>query len=429
MSSEVRDIFSFLFLAFLAALLSCKRNASDQVELTFWAMGAEGEHIHSLVPQFEQLYPRIRVDVQVIPWGAAHEKLLTAYAGGSTPDVCQLGNTWIAEFQVLDALYSLDSLIHNSPLINKEMFFEGVWNTNVINGVVLGIPWYVDTRLLFYRQDLLKRAGYDHPPQTWKEWLDAARKIKAFHGQEAGKYAVHFSLIFNDGYVPVILIMDNEGKFLRDNNCYGAFDDPQTMEALRYYLTFFEEDLASRSLTEFTNIYQGFARADFSMMVHGPWIVNELRKRAPHLKGNWSTALMPRKKNRTSLAYGASLVIFKDSPHRQAAWKWIEFLSQSETQIQFFRLSGDLPAVREAWKAPELQSDEEIRAFYRQLNHVTPTPLIAEWEQIYVKIQEHLELVIHERMTLEEAVVQLNRAVDRILEKRRWLLSRDLLDY
>ncbi|MCK4689629.1 MAG: extracellular solute-binding protein [Candidatus Marinimicrobia bacterium] len=66
-------------------------------------MGAEGEHIQKLMPEFEKC-TGINVKVQSIPWTAAHEKLLTAYAGNSTPDICQLGNTWIPEFVALNAI-------------------------------------------------------------------------------------------------------------------------------------------------------------------------------------------------------------------------------------------------------------------------------------------------------------------------------------
>jgi hypothetical protein len=47
------------------------------------------------------------IEVQQIPWTAAHEKLLTAFVGKSTPDLAQLGNTWVSEFVQLNALEPL----------------------------------------------------------------------------------------------------------------------------------------------------------------------------------------------------------------------------------------------------------------------------------------------------------------------------------
>ena len=83
---------------------------------------------------------------------AAHEKLLTAFAGDATPDICQLGNTWIPEFVALGALEPLEPYVAASSDDRRDaIIFRGIWDTNVVDGALYGVPWYVDTRLLFYR--------------------------------------------------------------------------------------------------------------------------------------------------------------------------------------------------------------------------------------------------------------------------------------
>ena len=74
-------------------------------------MGREGEVLSQLMPGFEREHPDIHVEVQQIPWTAAHEKLLTAYVGDATPDIAMLGNTWVPEFVALNALAPLDSFV------------------------------------------------------------------------------------------------------------------------------------------------------------------------------------------------------------------------------------------------------------------------------------------------------------------------------
>ena len=136
----------------------CAPRAADVTVVRFWAMGREGEVVTALLPEFERTHPGIRVDVQQLPWTAAHEKLLTAFAGDATPDICQLGNTWIPEFVALGALQPLGARIARSS-VDPHDFFAGIWDTNVVGGQPYGVPWYVDTRLLFYRRDLLDAAG------------------------------------------------------------------------------------------------------------------------------------------------------------------------------------------------------------------------------------------------------------------------------
>src|SRR3954471_16355965 len=133
-------------------------SAGNNTTLRIWAMGREGEVLSQLMPAFEREHPGIHVEVQQIPWTAAHEKLLTAYVGEATPDIAMLGNTWAPEFVALNSLAPLDSLAASSKAIRRDDFFSGIWQTNVVNGKTYGIPWYVDTRVIFYRTDLLAKA-------------------------------------------------------------------------------------------------------------------------------------------------------------------------------------------------------------------------------------------------------------------------------
>src|SRR6202022_1064996 len=114
----------------------------------FWGLGREGEVVAAMIPEFERRNPGIRVDVQQIPWTAAHEKLLTAFVGESVPDAAQMGNTWVPGFNAIGALEDLTPWVAKSKTIDQSDYFAGIWATNVIDDKLYGVPWYVDTRLL-----------------------------------------------------------------------------------------------------------------------------------------------------------------------------------------------------------------------------------------------------------------------------------------
>ena len=119
---------------FLGAGVACSpASAGEKTTLRIWAMGREGEVLSQLIPGFEKEHPNIHVEVQQIPWTAAHEKLLTAYVGDATPDIAMLGNTWVPEFVALNALAPLDSFATQSKDIRRDDFFPGIWKTNVVN--------------------------------------------------------------------------------------------------------------------------------------------------------------------------------------------------------------------------------------------------------------------------------------------------------
>src|SRR5205085_10350149 len=131
------------------------------------------EVVVELLAQFRERHPEVQVRVQQLPWSAAHEKLLTAFAGDALPDLCQLGNTWLPEFSALGALEPLDERLASAG-IPRDDYYAGILDTNVMPSAggassLLGVPWYVDTRLLFYRRDLLEAAGHARAPRTWSE--------------------------------------------------------------------------------------------------------------------------------------------------------------------------------------------------------------------------------------------------------------------
>lgn len=393
--------------------------------LRFWAMGREGEVVSELVREFERENPGIRVQVQQIPWSAAHEKLLTAHVGRSTPDLAQLGNTWISEFAALRALEPLDSHIAASASIDSADYFGGIWSTNRIDASVYGIPWYVDTRVLFYRKDLLQRAGWDSIPATWSEWRESMQAIKRLGGAD------HFAILLpmNEWVPPTVLGLQAGSPLLGENDTRGAFSQPAFRRAFQFYVDLFESGLAPPlTNNEVANLYQEFARGYFAMYITGPWNLGEFASRLPaDLQDDWGTAPIPGPDPGTpgvSVAGGSSLVLFRGSPRAAEAWRLVEFLQRPEIQQRFWRLTGDLPSRVAAWQDSMLERDDRMHAFRRQLEHVVPTPKIPEWELIAVRLQERAESAVRGAVPPDSALAALDRDVDRILEKRRWLVER-----
>ena len=412
-------------LAIGSALAGCSRR-DDPATLNFWAMGREAEVVADLLPAFYARHPGIRVRVQQLPWSAAHEKLLTAYAGGSLPDLCQLGNTWLPEFTALDALEPLDARIASSQSVQRDDYFAGILDTNLMptaqGAQLFGLPWYVDTRLLFYRSDLLHGAGVARAPQSWGEWTDAMRAVQ----QRGGKRTYGALLPLNEPD-PLFAFALQQGAVLADDDTRGAFSQPAFRRALDFYAGLFHAGLApAMTNTQISNVWDEFGRGLFTFYVSGPWNIGEFRRRLPaSVQGDWATAPLPGPDGPgVSSAGGSSLVLFKGSQRKEAGWKLIEFLSEPVTQQRFHTLTGDLPPRRSAWLGAELANDVPSRAFAQQLERVRVAPKIPEWERIFQEMQLTAERVVQRTQGAEAATRQLDAWVDKLLEKRRWLRTR-----
>lgn len=383
-------------------------------------MGREAEVVAGLVRDFEKEYPEIRVDLQSIPMTAAHEKLLTAFAANSLPDVCQLGNTWLSEFALLDTLEPLQPYVAKSNVVMPADYFPGVWDTNIVADILYGVPWYVDTRLLFYRKDILAAAGYSGPLTSWADWERAMAAIKRHVGPD--RYAILMPL--NEFEQQLSLALQQDDPLLRDNDNYGNFRSPGFRRVLRFYRNIYEQSWAPKiSETQVSNVWYEFFNGNYAFYFSGPWNVREFKLRQPsEMSGKWGTMPLPGPDGLgAGVAGGSSLVIFKSSQRKQAAWRLVEYLSRPQVQARFHSIIGDLPPRRSTWRFPGLAEDPLAHAFAEQLERVKSTPKVLEWERIVQEMRLITERVVRGGLAEEQAVEQLDRRVDKILAKRRWI--------
>ena len=404
----------------LLALLALSGGARGDTEVALWAMGREGELVRSLVGAFEHAHPGVRVRVQQVPWNAAHEKLLTAFVGGALPDVFQLGSTWIPEFAALGALAPVD----DAAGADGADVFPGLLDTNVVDGTRWGVPWYADTRVLFVRRDLLRAAGAEVLPVTWRDWLPLLERV----GRGDGAERAALLLPLTEWQTPVALAFAHGATLLRDADGRGDFRSAPVREAFAFYVDLFRRGLARRdAATQLANLYHDFAAGRFVVHPTGPWNLGEFSRRVP-ADCDWGTVPLPAidvGRPGVSVAGGASLVVSRQARDPELAWALVRHLTAPAQQCALYDLAGDLPVDRAAWRACRiLERDDRVTAFWTQLATIRATPKIPEWERIAARITRHLERVVRGDVELDAALETLDADVDGILEKRRWLQQR-----
>jgi len=196
---------------------------------------------------------------------------------------------------------------------------------------------------------------------------------------------------------------------------------------LQFYVDAFRAGFAPASTgIDVSNVWNEFGRGHFAFYISGPWNIAEFKRRLPaSVQAEWATAPLPGPSGPgASIAGGSSLVVFRASKSKAAAWQLIEYLERPDVQRRFHELTGDLPPRREAWRGAPLADDVYARAFRDQLERVKPTPKVAEWERIADQMRLVAERAVSGGLSVDQAAKELDARANDILEKRRWMLAR-----
>ena len=180
------------------------------------------------------------------------------------------------------------------------------------------------------------------------------------------------------------------------------------VEALDYYTSYFDEGLSPSRLLDPGELESGFAEGTYGSFISGPWHTG-LVEEAGLTTDEYAVAPLPGKDSApgTSFVGGGDLAVFQDSDNADSAWKYVQWLSEPETQQAFYDTVGDLPAVQAAWDSGELAEDPQLQVFGAQLEHTEAPPAVPTWEQVAATIDTLVEQASKGAAEPEEAVKEM----------------------
>jgi len=346
---------------------------ADDGPLTVWIMGDSGTNFEQLVaPWVEE--SGTEVEVVAVPWDGIDERLTTAVASGSGPDILQVGLSKLRTFADAGALLPLDGEIDDHPGLAADNFAAGIGGeASAVGGEIVSVPWVSDTRVLFTRTDILAENGIDAPPTTWEE-LRADAKTLAARGE--GQYGYYIPQW--DSPLPVVMTWSNGGDII-DADGNVDFDTPEFDEAVDVYTGLYADGSVPTN-GDFDQT-QGFISGVAPMLISGPYLAKSIADSAPELDGKWTVTTVPEgSASATSLFAGSNLAVWHNSTRVDASLELIEYLSEPETQLEWYTINGELPTNVEALADSEFLSDPLVRVYADQLAEARILPLVPNWD-------------------------------------------------
>ncbi|MEV6109142.1 sugar ABC transporter substrate-binding protein [Streptomyces sp. NPDC051940] len=369
--------------------------ADEKQTLSVWAMGTEGEKLGDVAKEYEKANPNITVKVTPIGWDVAHQKLVAAAAAGKLPDVMQMGGSYMGEFADMGVLEPVDTSV-----FKKDDFFPAGWEQGEIDGKAYGVPWYVDTRVLFYRSDLAEKAGITKAPATMAELQQAAEAY-----QKAGaKWGLSIQPGGLDTVQSFYQFLYSAGGEIVTKDGKAVVNSPEAVKALENYGSYFDKGLAEKSVRPGYDVTKDFNSGDVPMFFGGPWIMGLLDENYPDIKGKWAVANVPADQTSGSMAGGSSLAISADSGHKDAAQEFVKYLTDAKGQADWFERTRDLPANTAAWETGELASSPDMEVWKKQMETAQVSPVQPKWTEITSKVDTAIESVTQGKSSAQEAL-------------------------
>lgn len=360
-------------------------SSSDPVTLSVWVMGDSGANLEAALEPFIE-ETGIEVEVEAIPWDNVNDRLTTAVASGEGPDVSQIGLSQLAAFLEGGALADISEEIGDYPNLDPANFPEAVSPENLNpDGGIHSVPWVSDTRVLFYRSDILEEAGIDEVPATWDALREAARTLAQRGEGQFGYYIPQW-----DAPLPISYAWQSGADVVADDGTVDL-DSDGFRAAADHYLGFYEDGVVPTA-GDFDQA-AGFVSGAAPLLVSGPYLANAIREQAPELEGSWSATTVPANETSTSLFAGSNLGVWEGTEHKDEALQLLDFLADPQTQVAWYQEVGELPAATAAFEDPALAEDPLVAVYAEQLQDARPLPISTRWDAANQAVLETLNAV------------------------------------
>jgi sn-glycerol 3-phosphate transport system substrate-binding protein len=340
--------------------------AATDIDL-FFPVPVQGKLANEM-QRLVEVFNKDHADIHVTPvysgsYDDTNLKTHAAIQAGKPPAAVIMSANFVREYVINDEIVDLDALIRKDGQ-TPDAFISQFWPALKLNateqGHVYGVPFQNSTPLLYYSVDAFKDAGLDpdHPPVTWQEWIDDAKKLVKRDGAGTQRWGLMMPGTYDYcGWITSGLAMSNGGDFY--NTGYGGevyYNDPTTVGAVSFLDNMVHKAKAMpEGVTDANAVTTAFFQGRTGMMILSTGSLSFVRE---NMKTPYRTAFLPRAVVNAAPIGGASLIVPKgNSPEREAAaWALVKWLTSPEIAGGWSRFTGYFSPRIAAYDLPEMKS-------------------------------------------------------------------------
>ena len=332
-----------VLLALAASLVGCSPAADTGPKtvkvLTMQQAGPTPDEMNAIVAKFNGANPNIKVEIESVSYDALHDKIATAMA--TTPpayDVVLVDDIWYAEFAKSGYLWDVTSQVDAKT---KSAVFSAAWDITSVGGKIYGMPWLLDEKYFYYNEKMLAEAGISAPPTTWEELMAQSKIIK-------DKGLAEYPIVWSWGQAEaaicdfVTLLYGNGGSFM-DAAGKPAFNNAQGVKTLQWMVDSIDAGISNPASISYVeeDVRNTFSQGKAAFAINWLYMYDmaALNEKESTIVGNVKMSLIPVFAGNTapssSINGSMGFSVIDKSPSREAAWKYVQFLTSESIQKEY----------------------------------------------------------------------------------------------
>ena len=394
----------------------------EKIELTFWHAMADPKDkvLNSLINDFEKQNPGIEIKPQYVGnYDVLLQKLLASAAAGNSPDMAQVYENWTTRLKEEHLIVPIADFLDKDPEWQKDKLdiYPVFIKNNSYDNRMWTFPFNKSIYVYYYNQKIFKEEGLT-PPTNLSEFLSVCTKLTK-HDAAGKTIRYGFGFRANIDIFAVLLYM-NKGRFFDEKEERSVFNNAAGVETLQFISDLYNKYKVATYSKDYIDgdFTTGRIASFFSTSPHRSYL-------EPQCAFPLGVAPLPAGKIGTAPIAGTNIAIFekksKFEGRAEACYSFIKWMSNTENNVKWAIGTSYLPIRKSALQTPTMSEHLKKKPMdlvgIEELESASTDPRIKQWQEVRIYIGEALEKVLLEKVSLQEALDEAARKVDKLLKK------------
>lgn len=399
------------------ALAGCTADdGGDTVEVTVWHYwdGTNADTFDAMAREYTESHPGVEISVSNVPNADFLTKLRASATSRTLPDIAIGDLVWVPQINEIGSLADLSELL---PAETLDDVNPALTSFGTIDGAQVSVPVSANNLAYMYNRTVFEEAGLDpeQPPATWEELLEQGRQIVETTGKpgydlftQAGDNGEGLTWNFQ------VNLWQAGGEFLTEDNSAAAFNTPEGLDALEFWLELIESGVSPYAK------WGEFEKGLGGSAPEGSWMVGIW---APDPPFEFDVAPMPYPEDgapATNLGGEQAMVFANDEARTQAAADFLAWFLEPEQVTSWSETTGMLPVTNAVATSEDYlgwvdENQPRLRPYVEQMADARARPNTPLYPAISFAFAQELERAFAGEVSAQEALDNAEKAVNDVI--------------